>query len=180
MPLAVNREPYTYHDLQSFPDDGKVRELIDGELYVSAAPSTRHQRLVLELAGQVWLHLRARRAGTVLIAPVEVVFSEYDSTQPDVLFVSTQSRARVTERRVEGPPDWIVEVLSPSNRAYDLEVKRKLYGRYGVVYWVVDPEAYEILTWDEEGFRVYRAGEEARVSVLPNFRLDVAALFAAG
>lgn len=68
-------------------------------------------------------------------------------------------------------------MLSPSNRDYNLETTRKLYARYGVVYWVVDPEAEEILTWDAEGARTYRKGDEAEVSVLPGFRLELTPLF---
>lgn len=178
MPLAIKREPFTYHDLENFPIDGKRREIIGGEIYVTAAPNTRHQRLVLELTGLIWLHLRTHPVGTVFVAPTEVVFSDKESVQPDVLYVARDGRARITEKRVMGPPEWVIEVLS-SNRDYDLETKRKLYARYGVVYWAVDPEEEEILAWDEEGFKVYRAGQEARVSVLPEFALEVAALFAA-
>ncbi|CAN5445060.1 hypothetical protein BH24DEI1_BH24DEI1_16680 [soil metagenome] len=177
MSLAIKREPFSYRDLTNFPEDGKRRELIGGELYVTAAPNTRHQRLVGELHGLIWVHLRDNPVGTVFIAPTEVVFDEHESVQPDVLLVAAEGRARIAEQRVVGPPDWVIEVLSPSTRDYDLETKRKLYARYGVVYWVLDPEAQELLSWDAEGFRVYQPGDEARVSVLPAFRLEVAALF---
>jgi Uma2 family endonuclease len=178
MPLATKREPFTYHDLENFPNDGKRREIIEGELYVTAAPNTRHQRLVGELYGLIWLHLRSNPAGAVFVAPTEVVFADKESVQPDVFYVAHGGRARIAEKRVMGPPDWVIEVLS-SNRDYDLETKRKLYARYGVVYWAVDPEGEEVLTWDEEGLQIYQAGDEARVSVLPEFRLMVSALFAA-
>ncbi len=179
MPLAITREPFTYHDLENFPIDGKRREIIEGELYVTAAPNTRHQRLVGELFFAIRSFLQKHPLGTVFVTPTEVVFSDKESVQPDVFYVAQGGRARITEKRVMGPPEWVIEVLS-SNRDYDLETKRKLYARYGVVYWAVDPEGEELLTWDEEGFKVYKAGDEARVSVLPEFRLAVAALFATG
>ena len=177
MHLAVKREPFTYHDLDNFPTDGKRREIIGGDLYVSAAPATRHQRLIGELHGLVWLFLRENQLGTVFLAPTEVVFDEMESVEPDIFVVLSGGRAEITERRVLGAPAWVVEVLSPSNRDYDLETKRKLYARYGVVYWIVDPEAEEILTWDIEGARTYRKGDEAEVSVLPGFRLELTSLF---
>ena len=78
-----------------------------------------------------------------------------------------------------GAPDWVIEVLSPTNREYDLETKRKLYARYGAVYWIVDPEAEEILTWDVEGKKVYGRGDLAKVSMLPGFGLEPTLLFSA-
>jgi len=177
MALALKNEPYTYHDLDNFPEDGKQREIIGGDLFVSAAPNTRHQRLISELHGFIWLFLREHSVGTVFIAPTQVVFDKLESVEPDIFVVLEGGRADIVERRVLGAPAWIIEVLSPSNRDYDLETKRKLYARYGVVYWVVDPEAEEILAWDTEGKRVFGRGDEANVSVLPEFRLELSPLF---
>jgi Uma2 family endonuclease len=177
MPLAVKREPFTYRDLANFPDDGKLREVIGGELFVTAAPNTRHQRLVGELFGLIWLHLRNNPVGVVLASPVEVVFSEEDTVQPDVVFIRQENAGIITEKRLMGAPDWVIEVLSESTRERDLETKRKLYARYGVVYWAVDPETNTIVAWDEGGERRYGADDEATVSVLEGFRLHVGALF---
>lgn len=77
--------------------------------------------------------------GTVFMAPTQVVFDEMESVEPDILVVLDEGRAEIAERRVLGAPDWVIEVLSPSNSSYDSETKRKLYARYGLVYWVVDP-----------------------------------------
>jgi Uma2 family endonuclease len=172
-------EPYTYRDLENFPEDGKKREIIGGELFVAAAPSTRHQRLMLELAGLIWSFLKTHPIATLFVAPTEVMFDEFDSVQPDVFLVLKNSRAEITEKRVVGSPDWIIEVLSPSNSEYDLETKRKLYSRYGVLYWIVDPINEKILVWDENGKKVYEAADEIEVSVLPEFHLDVAEFFGA-
>lgn len=169
-------EPYTYRDLQSFPEDGKKREIIEGELFVAAAPSTRHQRLIIELIVLIGNFLKKNPIGTVFVAPTEVVFDEIDSVEPDIFLVLKDSRAQITEKRVIGSPDWIIEVLSPSNSDYDLEIKRKLYARYGVLYWVVNPVEETIIVWDVEK-HVYKAGDELDVSVLPGFRLNVAELF---
>ena len=177
MSLTIKKEPFTYHDLDNFPDDGKRREIIGGDLYVSAAPNTRHQRLIVELVFLIRGFLQGNPVGTVFAAPTQVVFDEMESVEPDIFVVLNGGRAEITERRVLGAPAWVVEVLSPSNRDYDLETKRKLYARYGVVYWVVDPEAENLLAWDAEGARTYQKGDEAEVSVLPEFRLAITSLF---
>ncbi len=177
MSLTIKKEPFTYHDLDNFPDDGKRREIIGGDLYVSAAPNTRHQRLIVELVFLIRSFLQDNPVGTVFAAPTQVVFDEMESVEPDIFVVLKEGRAEITERRILGAPAWVVEVLSPSNRDYDLETKRKLYARYGVVYWVVDPEAEEILSWDTEGKVVYQRGDEAKVSVLPGFGLEPTLLF---
>ncbi len=169
-------EPYTYRDLENFPEDGKKREIIGGELFVAAAPSTRHQRLLVELVALIHSFLKQHPIGNVFVAPTEVMFDEFDSVEPDVFLVFKNSRAEITEKRVVGSPDWIIEVLSPSNSDYDLETKRKLYLRYGVLYWVVNPVEETITVWDAEK-RVYKAGDEIDVSVLPGFSLNVAELF---
>ena len=96
------------------------------------------------------------------MAPTQVVF-ELESVEPDIFLVLNEGRAEVNERRVLGAPAWVIEVLSPTNREYNLETKRKLYARYGVVYWIVDPEAEKLLTWDVEGKVVYGRGDKAEV-----------------
>ncbi|MBS3967593.1 MAG: Uma2 family endonuclease [Truepera sp.] len=179
MPLAVKREPFTYHDLEHAPDDGKIREVIHGELYVTAAPSTRHQRLVTELVFLIRTFLQTHPLGVVIVSPVEVVFSEQDAVQPDVVFISHARRAIIAEKRLMGPPDWVIEVLSASTRERDLDLKRKLYAAHGLVYWALDPEANTLIAWDEGGERRYGARDEAGVSVLPGFRLHLAGLFEA-
>ena len=179
MALDLKREPFTYHDLENFPEDGKRREVIGGELFVSAAPSTRHQRLIVELVFRIRSFLETQPIGTVFAAPTEVLFDEMESVEPDIFVVLNEGRAEITERRVLGAPDWVIEVLSPSNSEYDLETKRKLYARYGVVYWVVDPIDESITAWDMGGKAVFEKGDELSVSVLPGFKLEPTSLFSA-
>ena len=179
MALDLKREPYTYHDLENFPEDGKRREIIGGELFVSAAPSTRHQRLIVEIVFRIRSFLENHPIGTVFAAPTEVSFDEMESVEPDIFVVLKEGRADITERRVLGAPDWVIEVLSPSNSDYDLETKRKLYARYGVVYWVVDPVGESITVWDVGGKLSYKKGDELEVSVLPGFGLELTQLFEA-
>ncbi len=140
----------TYQDLLRLPDDLLRHELIDGEHYVSPAPAVKHQDIVLNLGRILSIFVRAHRLGKVLIAPVDVLFSEHDVVEPDVLYVSSTHGDRVRERYVAGAPDLVVEVLSPSNRGFDRIKKRRLYEAHGVSeYWIVDPAP--------ETLEVYRA-----------------------
>jgi Uma2 family endonuclease len=140
----------TYQDLLRLPDDLLRHELIDGEHYVSPAPAVKHQDIVLNLGHILLTFVRAHHLGKVMIAPVDVLFSEHDVVEPDVLYVSSAHGDRVRERYVAGAPDLVIEVLSPSNRGYDRIKKLRLYEAQGVPeYWIVDPAA--------ETVEVYRA-----------------------
>jgi Uma2 family endonuclease len=131
----------TYDDFVLFPDDGKRHELIDGEHYVTPSPSTRHQRIVMNLSGLIWNFLRQNRLGQVFGAPFDVVFSDFDVVEPDLLFVSHARRDVLTTQNVQGAPDLVVEVGSPGTRRRDERTKHLLYERFGVSeYWVVDPD----------------------------------------
>jgi Uma2 family endonuclease len=140
----------TYQDLLRLPDDLLRHELIDGEHYVSPAPAVKHQDIVLNLVHILLSFVRAHRLGKVMVGPVDVLFTEHDVVEPDVLFVAAAHGDRVRERYVAGAPDLVVEVLSPSNRGFDRIKKRRLYEAHGVPeYWIVDPPA--------ETLEVYRA-----------------------
>ncbi len=132
----------TYDDFVLFPDDGKRHELIDGAHVVTPSPNTKHQAVAGNLHGLIWTYLRQRPVGRVFAAPLDVVFSEFDVVEPDLLFVSKARQADVlTAAHVLGAPDLVVEIGSPSTRRRDETVKRRLYQRFGVSeYWVVDPE----------------------------------------
>lgn len=148
----------TYDDFVQFPDDGKRHELIDGEHYVTAAPNTKHQRVVTDFTGMLWAFVRSRQLGQVFVAPFDVVFSDVDVVEPDLLFISKARQDDVlTAAHVRGAPDLVVEVGSPSTRKVDETTKRRLYERYGVAeYWVVDPELDEIKVYRRAGDRFER------------------------
>jgi Uma2 family endonuclease len=131
----------TYADLCRLPDDGLRHELIDGEHYVTPAPTYRHQHVAMNVAGLLFMFLREHRRGHVYMAPLDVLFSDEDVVEPDVLYVSNKRlRAQQDERYLTVVPDLVVEVLSPSTRRVDRGAKRGLYERQGVSeYWLIDP-----------------------------------------
>jgi Uma2 family endonuclease len=125
----------TYADLEALPDDHNRYELIDGELLVSASPSTAHQRALGALYRL--LHAAAPVTCEVFLAPFDWYVDERNVYQPDLLVAR---RADLTERNLPRPPVLAVEVLSPSSRSVDLVRKRAAYQRAGLEhYWVVDP-----------------------------------------
>lgn len=131
----------TVADLDAMPEDKVIRNLVDGELFVTPAPTVRHQRVVMEIAWRLRTFV-GERGGVVLVAPTAVRLSNRDVPEPDVLYLSAVHLDRIGERYVEGPPDLVVEVSSPSTRRFDLVRKRRLYEQFGVPeYWFADLDA---------------------------------------
>ena len=151
----------TYDDFLLFPDDGKRHELIDGEHYVTPSPNRKHQAIVWNLAGLIAPYLDSHPIGRAFVAPFDVIFSEFDVVEPDLLFIS---KARLddilTTTHVRGAPDLVVEIGSPSTRKRDETIKRKLYERRGVEeYWVIDPDLDTIAVYRRIGEGYQRTGE---------------------
>lgn len=144
----------TYDDFLLFPDDGKRHELIDGEHYVTPSPNTRHQRISGRLHLLIGNWLEAHPVGQLFYAPFDVVFSNFDVVEPDLLYMSNARAAEIlTVKHVAGVPELVIEIGSPGTRKRDETLKRRLYERTGVTeYWVVDP--------DLDAIRVYRRSTE--------------------
>ncbi|MCA9300781.1 MAG: Uma2 family endonuclease [Phycisphaerales bacterium] len=133
------RVVFTYEDLRQLPEDRQRYEVIDGDLLVTPAPTTSHQRASARLVYRLTDRLDEPGIATVLYAPVDVIFSGQDIVQPDIVAVRAENRRFITERGIECAPDLVVEILSPSTSARDRGVKAKLYASYGVrEYWLVD------------------------------------------
>lgn len=128
---------YTVKEYLSWPD-GERWELIDGIAYnMSPAPSIRHQQVVLAVARMVQSKFTSNSC-MVGVAPMDVVLSEHDVVQPDVIVVC--DRKKITEANIQGAPDLVVEVLSPSTAIRDKKDKKALYEKHGVrEYIIIDP-----------------------------------------
>ncbi len=176
MPLALkNYSRYTYNDYLSWADEERW-EIIDGKAYnMSPAPKPKHQNV----AGNFHIALKPALKGQCYtgIAPTDIVFDEHNVVQPDVFVVCDKSK--ITENNIQGAPDLIVEVISPSTELKDKKEKKALYERFGVKeYLLVHPEAEyvekyilengkygipELLNWDEP-LRLYTFGIEINLS----------------
>src|SRR5882757_5633530 len=126
-PLASTK--WTYEDLLLLPEDGLRHEIIDGEHYVNASPITRHQRISMRLIAEFVFYFREHPVGELFHAPFDVVFSQSDVVEPDLIFISNERREILTAKNIHGSPDLLVEILSDSNRKYDQVTKRALYER---------------------------------------------------
>jgi Uma2 family endonuclease len=162
---------YTYEDLAGFPQDNLRRELIDGELVVTAAPSTRHQGVVMRLAGELYQYAK-EHGGEVFPAPTDVYFSETSIVEPDVLFVSAENLSRVEPKFIRSAPDVVVEVSSPSTRRLELHRKLELYERYGVPeYWYADLESDRVEVYRLDDGRYGSPALLTRKDVLESSRI---------
>jgi Uma2 family endonuclease len=144
-PGEIVRVVLTYEDYCRLPNDGRRYEILEGELAVTPAPTPRHQEVLVNLLRLLDEHVRARGLGKVYVAPIDVILSRTSVVQPDLVFVSTARLSLVSTRGIEGPPDLVVEVLSPTTEAQDRGPKLQLYAGYGVAhYWLVDAEAHRL------------------------------------
>jgi Uma2 family endonuclease len=129
----------TYEDYVTLPDDGRRYEILDGELAVSPAPTSRHQLACENLGHALSIWVRARKLGRIWRAPIDLILAPTTVVQPDLLYVSNARRAIVSERGLESAPDLVIEILSDSTAARDRGVKMQIYARYGVPhYWILD------------------------------------------
>lgn len=142
----------TYEDMVALPDDNLNRELIGGELIVTPSPTTSHQLAVGEILFQLTLYAR-KHGGLALTSPMDVLITQHDVLQPDVLFVTAEHRDRIRDPYIGEPLDLVVEVSSPSTRQIEHLRKRELYEGFGIrEFWLVDQEARRV--------EVYRLGKE--------------------
>lgn len=179
MAAPLPQSGLVFDDLARFPDDHLRRELIDGELIVTPAPRTRHQQVVASLTARLFDHQRTH-GGVVLPAPADVLFAQDTVLEPDVLFVARANLARLGERFVDGPPDLVIEVSSPSTRHLELVRKRDVYERFRVPeYWFVDLDAerVEVYRLGLDGFSppvLFGRGQTLQPAGLPGLSVAVA------
>ena len=135
----------TYEEYRHFPDDGNTHELIDGEHYMAPAPGTNHQSVSRHIQFQLYRRLEETGIAEVYNAPTDVELSAVDVVQPDIAVVAHAREHIISPSRIIGAPDLVVEIVSPSTRRKDMELKRRLYEQRGVpVYWLVDPDAQTV------------------------------------
>lgn len=172
----------TYQDYLRTPDD-KRYELIDGELILTPSEGRAHQRVSVRLGSQFYAFVREYDLGFVYWARRDVVFSNTDIVQPDLMFISNERMHIDTEAEVWGGPDLVVEILSPSTAARDRTAKRALYAEHDVSeYWIADPDARTIavMLLGEQGFEtvaVYGEGDTLVSPTLPGFSILVDEVF---
>ena len=164
----------------------KRYDLIDGELYMAPAPGSVHQFILRNLGFLLWGFVSSNQLGQVAFAPFDVILSDEDVVQPDLLFISRVRQGIISDRGSEGPPDLVVEVLSPSTQQQDRALKRKLYAKYGVrELWLVDPESRtnEVLGLEADEFStrgVYPENTPLVSPLIPGLSLPADQVFQVG
>ena len=181
-PPLPEKERYTYDDYTQLPE-GAPYELIRGELVMAPSPTPFHQIIQSNLHFALARFVRTERLGQVLTAPMDVRLSEEDTVQPDLIFIAAERSHIIGEQAIDGAPDLIVEILSPSTAYRDLTTKKRLYEEHGVrEYWVVDPdsETVEVFELADERFMQHARAVEAGTTssaVLEGFAVDLTDLF---
>jgi Uma2 family endonuclease len=132
----------TYEKLVYLPLVEPRYELMDERLYMVPAPTPYHQSVLLRLARVLDDFVTKHHLGQILVAPCDVLFSKTDVLQPDIFFIARQRLSIIAEHNIQGAPDLIIEIASPSTEERDRVLKRQIYARYGVQeYWIADLEA---------------------------------------
>ncbi|MBI4409342.1 MAG: Uma2 family endonuclease, partial [Gemmatimonadetes bacterium] len=139
---------WSYSEFARLPNDGNRYEVIAGELCVTPAPTTPHQRII----GNLYYLLRGfvdeHDLGSVWLSPVDVLLAEGDYLEPDLVFVRREREGIISERGIEATPDLVIEVLSESTAERDRGLKRERYAYFGVPqYWIVDPGSRTVLVY---------------------------------
>ncbi len=154
--LAQPLTRYCYRDYASWPESLRG-ELIDGEFFAQSAPSTTHQRISMQLSGQLWTQLKGRRCQPYA-SPIDVLLkrsveaSDDDAgtvLQPDLLIVCDP--AKITSRYLRGAPEFVLEILSPATARHDQVVKLRLYEQHGVQeFWTLDPDTRVLMIYTQD------------------------------
>lgn len=185
--MSFPRERITYQDYLQLPEGGRY-EVLEGDLRMVPAPGERHQAVVGSLHFELVTQVAKPGLGRVYVSPFDVILDEDTVVQPDLLVVLKDRLGIVQPEGVRGTPDLMIEVLSPGTAAAgrDRNIKRRLYGRYGVrEYWIVDPEACTVEVTVSRGgaletHNLFGPGSRIESPLLPGLELMVDAVFAEG
>jgi len=170
--LTGRQGEYTIEDYYNLPDDCRA-ELIDGVIYYMTAPLTIHQYIIPQIWSILNDHIRSNKGGCIpMMAPTDVHLMCDGKTmvQPDIFVLC--NREKLTKKRIEGAPDMVIEVLSPSTRRKDMTVKLNKYSEAGVrEYWIVDIDARKVVVYLLDGDmipRVYTFEDRVPVAIFGN------------
>lgn len=175
MDVARQLNYYTMDDIYNLPD-GQRAELIDGELYMMATPSTKHQRLVKEFTYLIEDYIRHKKGNCEVFPSPFAVFLNADDRiylEPDISVIC--DKGKLTDEGCKGAPDWIIEIVSPSSRPMDYNKKLFKYRTAGVrEYWIVDPEKNRIMVYNFEHDMVdeYTFSDKAKAGIYEDLEID--------
>ena len=173
----------TIEDYKVLPETGPHYQLINGTLHMSPAPTRFHQHVSLNLTNIVYNWINSSGSGFIYNAPFDVYLDEFNVFQPDLVYVSPKNLHILTDAGVEGAPDLIVEILSPSTRKIDLGPKKKIFAKYGVKeFWAVDPNSRQVQKFELEKSvdspsDSYDENDTLESAILPGLKIDLNKIF---
>jgi Uma2 family endonuclease len=174
---------YTYAQVRAeLPESNQPCELWEGTLIMSPAPPFYHQKVVLRFYKALDAWVLAHGLGEVVVAPVDMVLSEHQTTQPDVAYIA-RDRLKIIQDAIVGPADLVGEVISLGSRTRDRIEKRDLYEQHGVKeYWIIDPESesVDVMVSERGTFQLSMRcgpGHTAQSRLLPGFQVTIQELF---
>lgn len=188
MTHIIEEKRWTYGDYLHLTGD-KRYEILGGKLSMMVpAPEFNHQRIAMKLAVKFYLFVEKYGLGYVVDAPTDVVLDEENVVQPDILFISKENKDIIRKKGVFGPPDLVVEIVSPSTQYRDVYEKKDLYARFKIrEYWIVNPymKCIEVLSLNEKGTYVLSSegymdeggNRTIQSKVLKDFALDLGKVF---
>lgn len=172
-----------YEDYLLFPEDGKRHEIIEGEHFMAPAPNVRHQNISRNLEFILNQYVEEHDLGKVFYAPLDIVLSDENIVQPDILFISKKNYGIIGTQNIQGAPDLVIEILSESSRRLDRLIKMKTYAKFGVEeYWVVDPaiDQIEIFLKKKTGlklFKTFQEDQKLKSPLFPDLEVDLKKVF---
>lgn len=160
---------WTYQAYAALTDDGECYEIVQGVLVMSPAPRFKHQKCILVLSSYLYQIITVAQLGEVVAGPFDVVLSEQNVLQPDLLVVLSEHLDRLHEEGVMGAPDLVIEAVSPSSKLYDRVNKHMAYEQAGVPeYWLMRPQQKTIELFTLENGKYHSLGEFQGEQVLPS------------
>jgi len=170
---AGRKTKYSYREYECFPNDGFRHEIINGEHYMSLAPSTKHQKVSRKIHFQLYSQIEVAKKGEVYNAPTDVEPGPHDIVQPDIVVIAFEQLYIITPKKIKGIPSLVGEILSESNPRHDQVLKFEMHQRNGIPeYWIVDPDEETVQQYVLDGGRYVHKGSQHE-SIVANCMVDV-------
>ena len=183
MLTVEKKKKYTAEDYMQL-EEGAPFQLINYDLIMSPSPIPFHQQIVFALSEIIVLYnIKIGRRGQWMYAPADVKFDEGNVLQPDILYIAEERKAELIKDRIEGAPDLVIEILSPSTAYYDLRQKKNIYEKYGVKeYIIIDPieQSDELYALKDGIYYQHQKAQNNEVlnsKLLPGFSIGLSSLF---
>ena len=177
MTTTIKEKRHTVSDYLKL-GEGDPHQLINGELIALGEPSPTygHQEMAGDIFTQIRIFLKEKPIGKVICAPMDVYFDENNAFQPDIIFVSNKKKHIIKNDGLHGAPDMIIEIQSPSTSYYDLNVKKKIYEKYGVKeLWIIDPLDNSVAGFENSNGNFVKtvSGKDKFISKILNLKITL-------